>query len=293
MRTASAAPSSLRIRRAREEDAGTCGRICYEAFATINREHHFPPELPGVEMAQGLLAMMFTHPGFYCVVAEHEGRVVGSNCLDERAAIAGLGPITVDPDAQNGSIGRRLMEALLDRSRERHMAGVRLLQSAFHNRSLALYLKLGFEAREPMSVLHGPAILRPVDGLPVRPATDADLEACNGVCFAVHGYARSGELAEAIAHGTANVVERHGRITGYTSGFGYGGHSVGETNLDVQALIGSADTFEPPGFIVPTRNGMLIRWCLDHGLKIVQPMTLMSVGLYNEPSGAYTPSILA
>jgi hypothetical protein len=42
-------------------------------------------------------SMMFSHPGFYCVVAESEGRIVGSNCLDERSAIAGVGPITVEP----------------------------------------------------------------------------------------------------------------------------------------------------------------------------------------------------
>lgn len=293
MTTASEAPASLRIRRARPEDADACGQICYDAFAGINRDHNFPPELPAVDVARGLLGMMFTHPGFHCVVAEHDGLVVGSNCLDERGTIAGLGPITVDPAAQNGTVGRRLMEALLDRSRERQLAGVRLLQSAFHNRSLALYLKLGFEAREPMSVMLGPAIRQPLEGLGVRPATESDLEACNGVCVAVHGFARSGELVDAVAHGTAQVVERHGRITGYTSGLGYGGHSVAESNTDLQALIAAADAFDPPGFIVPTRNGPLIRWCLGQGLKIVQPLTLMSLGLYNEPSGAYLPSILA
>jgi hypothetical protein len=33
--------------------------------------------------------------------------VVGSNFLWEGDAIAGVGPITVDPAAQNGSVGRR------------------------------------------------------------------------------------------------------------------------------------------------------------------------------------------
>jgi hypothetical protein len=36
----------------------------------------------------------------------------------------------------------------------------------------------------------------------------------------------------------------------------------------------------------------LLRWCLLNGLKIVQPLTLMSIGLYNDPSGAWLPSIL-
>jgi hypothetical protein len=35
-----------------------------------------------------------------------------------------------------------------------------------------------------------------------------------------------------------------------------------------------------------------MRWCLNSGLRITQPMTLMTVGLYNEPAGAYLPSIL-
>jgi hypothetical protein len=56
-------------------------------------------------------------------------------------------------------------------------------------------------------------------------------------------------------------------------------------------LIGAAPAFAGPGFFVPTRNGELMRWCLNEGLRIVQPMTLMTIGLYNEPVGAYLPSV--
>jgi hypothetical protein len=31
---------------------------------------------------------------------------------------------------------------------------------------------------------------------------------------------------------------------------------------------------------------------LTNGLRVVEPMTLMTLGLYNEPAGAYLPSIL-
>ncbi|MCA1586819.1 MAG: GNAT family N-acetyltransferase, partial [Acidobacteria bacterium] len=127
-----ASTTTVRIRRATPEDVALCGRICYDAFAAINRQHGFPPDMPSPEVAIGLLGTLFSHPGFYCIVAELEGRVVGSNCLDERGSIAGLGPITVDTTVQNGTIGRRLMLAMLERARERHLAGVRLVQSAFH-----------------------------------------------------------------------------------------------------------------------------------------------------------------
>ena len=46
------------------------------------------------------------------------------------------------------------------------------------------------------------------------------------------------------------------------------------------------------GFLVPTRNASLFRRCLEYGLRVVHPNTLMSMGLYNEPSGAWIPSLL-
>jgi hypothetical protein len=64
------------------------------------------------------------------------------------------------------------------------------------------------------------------------------------------------------------------------------------TNEDLKALIAAAPAFQGPGILVPTRNAGLFRWCLENGLRVVQPMTLMTVELYNEPAGAYLPSIL-
>src|SRR5579871_1263127 len=287
--SASAAIEGLMIRKARPEDAPACGRICYEAFCKINADHGFAPELPEVGIAVGLLSTMFSHPGFWCVVAEQGGTIAGSNCLDERSSVFGVGPITIDPGIQNQGIGRRLMQAVLDRSRERNVASVRLLQAAFHNRSLSLYTKLGFAAREPMSVMQGAPLMFSVEGCPVRAAKMSDLPAANAVCERVHGFNRSGELRDGIESGTALVVERHGRITGYASAFGYFGHAVGESNLDLQALIAHTDSFGGPGMLIPTRNAELFRWCLEKGLRVLHPMTLMSSGLYSEPNGAYLP----
>ena len=282
----------MTIRRAKPEDAAACGQICYEAFYKISTEHNFPPDM--AEPAHGirLASQLFSHPGFYCVVAEADGRILGSNCLDERSPIAGLGPITIDPKVQNKGVGRKLMEAVLNRARERNFAGVRLVQAAFHNRSLSLYTSLGFDVREPLSVFNGPAIKKTYDGFSVRAAQTSDLEACNDVALGVHGHHRGGELADAIQQGTAKVVERDGRITGYASSAAFYGHAVAETNADLQAILAAADSFAGPGILVPSRNSKLFRWCLANGLRVVQPMTLMSIGLYNEPKGAFLPSVL-
>jgi len=274
------------------DDAQACATICYQAFHTINSRHGFPDDLPSAEQAAGIMTTMFGHPGFYCVVAEDGSRILGSNCMDERSPIAGIGPITVDPGAQNRGVGRKLMQAVMDRARERNFPGVRMVKAAFHTRSLSLYATLGFDAREPLSVMQGPAIKKKLEGCAVRPATAADLQACNRVSVIVHGHDRGGDLGDSIAQGTAAVVERHGRITAYCSSLAFFGHAVAESNLDLQALIAAAEGFGGSGILVPTRNAELFRWCLANGLRVVEPMTLMTVGLYNEPSGAWLASIL-
>ena len=246
--------AGLRLRAGRFEDAETCGSICYGAFKAIADQHNFPPDFPSPEIAVGLVASLLSRGDIYSVVAEVDGRVVGSNFLWENGAIAGVGPITVDPSAQNVAVGRRLMEEVLRRAKERNFAGVRLVQAAYHNRSLSLYTKLGFDVREPLSNLQGPAIEQQIPGYAVRSATEEDLDACNKMSLEVHGHHRGPELLEAISQVTANVVEHDGRITGYTTAVGFFGHTVGESNEDLKALIGAAPEFPGPGFLLPTRN---------------------------------------
>lgn len=111
--------ASLELRAGRVEDAERCGSICYEAFKAISGQHNFPADFPSSEVAQGLLASLLSRGDIYSVVAEVDGRVVGSNFLWENGTIAGVGPITIDPDAQNAAVGRRLMQDVLRRARER------------------------------------------------------------------------------------------------------------------------------------------------------------------------------
>ena len=105
-----------------------------------------------------------------------------------------------------------------------------------------------------------------------------DFDACNRLCLSVHGHDRGREVADAIAQGTARVVERGGRVTGYATDIGYFANAVSQTNEELKALIGAAPAFAGPGFLLPTWNAELLRWCLVHGLRVVHPMTLM-----NEP----------
>lgn len=135
------------------DDAAELGRICYEAFKTISEAHGFPPDFPNVEAPTGLISMVVSHPDVYGVAARtHDGKLLGSNYLWEMDAVSGVGPITIDVAKQNAAVGRRLMEDVIRRSDERGHLSVRLVQAAFHARSLALYTKLGFNTVEPLSM---------------------------------------------------------------------------------------------------------------------------------------------
>ncbi len=279
------------LRRGKPADATAAGKVCYLAFKTIAEAHGFPPDFPSPEVAADLLAEFLGHERFFSVVAEIDGNIVGSNFLDERNPISGIGPITVDPSLQNAGTGQALMDAVMRRSQERRFPGIRLVQAGYHSRSLALYLKLGFQVREPLACLQGAPVGGLGAGCSVRHAAAEDLAACNSVCVRVHGHAREGELVDAVARGTATVVERAGQVTGYATSIAYFGHAVGETNDDVKALIAAAKSFPGPGFLVPTRNTELVQWCLAQGLRVVHTMTLMTIGLYNQPDGAWLPSV--
>src|SRR5262245_61236362 len=107
---------SITIRRAQAADAASCGAILYSAFQKLADQHNFPRDFPSVDVATGLLSMLLANPGFYSIVAEDNGRIVGSNFADHRSSIAGIGPLSIDPQVQNQGIGRKLMQAAKPRS---------------------------------------------------------------------------------------------------------------------------------------------------------------------------------
>ena len=279
------------IRIATAADAAECGRICYQAFASIAERHGFPADFPSIEVATHMISGLIAHPGFFGVVAAWRGQVVGANFLDERSTIFSVGPVVVDPNVQNRGVGRALIDAVVRRSARLHPPGVRLLQAAYHNRSLSLYAKIGFRVRDSFAAMHGEPLGMRLSGYAVRPAAANDATACNELCWLVHGYDRRGELVEAVTQGSAALVERSGRITGYTTGIGFYSHSVAETDGDIIALICAAEEIAfGAGFLVPMRNAKLMRWCLANGFRVTYVMNLMSLGMYQEPRGAFLAS---
>ena len=283
--------SKITYRSATPNDIERLGTIAYEAFYKVSTDHNFPPDLPTPEVGIGLAEMVVGRNDIFSVVAEN-GKILGSNFLWEADEIDGVGPITVDPAEQNSSIGRELMERVIRRSAEKGKAGIRLVQAAYHNRSLALYTKLGFDVVEPLSAINGNPFTAEIENRTVRELTTKDVEAANKLCIATHGISRKNEISGAAQAGSGLVVENDGKLSGYATLLGFFGHAVTSTNDDLKALIGSGREIAGVGFLLPTRNGDLLRWCFENGLRIVMPLSLMSKGYYQTPRNPFLPSIL-
>jgi hypothetical protein len=227
------------------------------------------------------------------VVAEIDGRIDGSNFLDERDPIRGVGPITVDPAGQNSGVGRRLMEAVIERGKD--APGIRLLQDAFHMRSLSLYQSLGFDVTASCVVMSGKPRSGLVDGVDVRPLAEEDIEECEALCKKVHGFGRTGALRDGMQAFTPFVAIRDGRIVAYASTvtFWQMGYGVAEDEDAMKALLLGAATAveEPLALLAPLRSG-LFGWSLEQGMRAVKPMNVMAMGEYQEPRGSYFPSVL-
>jgi predicted N-acetyltransferase YhbS len=282
--------TGVSIRPADPADADACARVMFTAFESLATRHAFPIEAQSPEFTRRQMEAMLAAEGIYALIAERDGDVVGSAFQDERGDIVGIGPVSVDP-ADQGGVGRVLMESLLHRCSSRDARGVRLVQTAYNYRSLSLYAKLGFAVREPLSVFHGDMKSAGATSGDVRTATPQDLDSCDDLCLRVHGHDRHGELSSWIGAGTARVVERGSRLTAYATGCGYLSHAVGESDDDIITLLAAAETIAGLGFLVPSRNTHLMAWCLGSGLRLVQQSTLMSIGFYAEPQGSWLPSI--
>jgi ribosomal protein S18 acetylase RimI-like enzyme len=285
-------PLLIRLRPAVDADAEACGRIIHAAFKDVDERHAFTPNFTSEQQATYVARLFIGLACMHGIVADDDGRVLGSVFLDVGDPIKSVGLISVDPASQRQGVGRRLMQAGLERVGDAR--GVRLIQEAFNTHAMGLYASLGFEVKEPLAVMTGRPRRAPSSGQTSRPITTVDLDECAALCRRVHGVDRTVDLQDALERFTPIAVVRAGRIVAY-SYIIYGGSlawGVAETHEDLEALllVLGVSAPAPLRFNVPTRDTRLFRWCLDQGLRIDRPLTLMARGWYQEPRGPSFPS---
>ena len=285
---------NINIRPVTAADTNKCGEIIYKAFCGIADRHNFPHDFHSAEHANGFAQMLINHPAVYGIVAEQDGEFVGSNFLWKQNEIAGVGPITINPDGQSKGVGRILMQKIIELGQK--AKGIRLVQDAFNTASMSLYASLGFDVVEPLVLIQGAISGELPPNVEVRPISDEDYLACDELCVNVHGFSRVEELRGTAQMMPAFVAVRENKIVGYASAPNVWqmNHAVAETDEDMFALLTGAGnlTDQPLSFLLASRNGDLFRRCLRQEMKVVKPMSLMAMGEYQEPRGAFLPSVL-
>lgn len=98
--TSTAGAKPVTLREAEPADLEPCAQICFDAFGAIHDQHRFPRDFPALEAALGLLEPWIAHPAVWGVVAEADGRIVGSNFLDERDPVEESVPSRSRPTAR-------------------------------------------------------------------------------------------------------------------------------------------------------------------------------------------------
>jgi predicted N-acetyltransferase YhbS len=281
---------AIQLRPAQAADVPELGRICYEAFKDISETHGFEPDFATVEFAQQIVGMFVQQEDVYSVGAFDQAVPKGSNFVNMWGDVAGIGPVSVDLAAQGGGVGRLLMEDVIAHARTEGYEMIRLCQDSFNMRSLALYASLGFDAKEPLAYLHLSNGAPPDPAF--RPANPADLGAMDELCRDIYRVSRKVECAAVMRVGIPAFVIDRGHVSAYLLGSAIG-HGVAETDDDMLALLAGVGASVPDAHsFVPIRNGALYRRALAAGHRNAKVMNLMALGPYEEPRGAYVPSVM-
>lgn len=285
---------SIQLRPATPADVAHIAPIIKNAFDGIADRHNFPHDFSSLEHTQNIAAWCCTDPTVWGVVAEKNGKIIGSNFLHEGNEIAGVGPVTVDPNVQASGTGRKLMEAVIERGLR--APGIRLVQDAFNTASMSLYASLGFDIKEPLVLISGKIAGEVAPGYEVRQMDESDFEECDRLQRRIHGFSRLHDIRQNSQFFQSFVTRREKRIVAYATApiVWQANHAVAETEADLHAVLSGAArlTEQSLSFLLPTRQASLFRWCLSQKMRVVKPMSLMAMGAYEEPRGAFLTSVM-
>jgi len=298
--------AGVSIRRLRREDVATASELCERAFAHFNATAGLAPEFPPGCEALGIFANALEDDFQGFVAVDARDKIVGSNAVYMKDGVAGIGPISVDPDSQHQGVGKMLMNAVMSAAAERGVSSVRLLQLASNTRSFSLYLSLGFDPMPPCGLLQGVCCADAPAGFTCKPLTEDCVQRCSDLHFRACGTHRAHEIGASLQgpHPTCAVFDDTSSLVAYTSGTTpLGGHTVADSEEAFKALV----VFQSRAIEVAREKGValpslavhvshaypsVMRWLVKSGLRLQRQLTPMSYGPRQEPSLLYFPSIM-
>lgn len=300
--------NGITIRRLQADDVPEAARVCYEAFTTFNASVSLPPDFPPLEVAnipeallsQGLLE------GFEGFVAVNEqGAIVGSNLVELRDEVAGIGPISVSTEAAGKGVGRMLMQAVMQAAQRKGMEVVRLHQIANNTASFSLYLGCGFDPSATCGHYEGVCVASMPAGLHFATLAEEHVDACDRLHKLVCGLHRRNDILAMVSHPAPSgvVLDSQGTVVAYSTGAFLSGHSVATSFEAFQALtVGISTKIEelraagmplpPCTFYVPHTYPQAMRWLAKNGFKLIRQVVQMGYGTHEQPvTGLYMPAM--
>lgn len=191
-----------------EADIGPVRGVADAAFGALNEAMHEPPHPePSPEMAQRRrwrLAHVLQHDPEGSLVAEADGRVVGSALALRRGDLWHLSLLVVDPAQQGAGVGRRLLDAALVTAQGAARA---MILSSRDPRAIRRYVLAGFDLVPSMNAsgtIDRSALPAP-DG--VREGDDLDF--ADAVAREVRGASYRLEVEGFTVAGPLIVTEEH------------------------------------------------------------------------------------
>jgi len=278
------------------EQAEAVGTLVYRAFKDIAERHNFEPAFSTPELAQVIVRMLAQTEGYESYLLSEDGRPAACNFGDERDEVIGVGPVAVAVDRQGQGLGRRVMEALLERAERNGVRSVRLVQVAYNMQSFSLYHNLGFDVKDMLANVRGRpgAGEQPVDR--VREYTRADLDACDTLHREVLGMGRRQDIEFMSNLAAPLVVEREGRIAGYLTRFPgaetFVTHGAARDERALRDLLIGMGRASPGElhFLMPAAQAETLRWAMGQGFQLLELDSYMVRGEYQPPMGAWVPS---
>jgi predicted N-acetyltransferase YhbS len=171
-----------------------------------------------------------TQPECRPVIAEIDGRLVGTGVGTANGRVGWVGTIWVDPDHRGAGLGRALTQAVIDRL---EASGCRTLVLVATDQGLPLYERMGFELQTRYRILEAPGLDATTDApdAAVRAFGTADLPAVLDLDRAATGEDREHAVRRFASPGTAKVLEVAGAIRGFVIRAPWGGGATAATNV--------------------------------------------------------------
>jgi GNAT superfamily N-acetyltransferase len=294
-----------------KEDLPAAAAICQNAFNSFNESVGLAPEFPPAEIVDVpnfLLGQAFTDGFEGFVAVNSDGEIVGSNLVELRDEIAGIGPISVATGGQNAGAGRLLMQACMQAAAKRGMRTVRLHQIGSNAKSFSLYLDLGFTPLLTCGQYEGCCTAKAPAGFTCEPLSAGVVEACSALHRRACGVHRRRDIAAMIGspHPNCVVFDASTReVVAYTTGSFLCGHTVAASDDAFKALVvfqsqaiqaqqSAGAPLPPTTMFVPHAYPHLLRWLSKNGFRLNRQIVQMGYGAEDvNPSGIlrYFPAI--